>query len=41
VLLAVSQAAGGFFSIHPSESMGYCGRYVYPLDSRAKSIFVQ
>jgi hypothetical protein len=27
---------GRFFSIHPSESMGYCGRYVCPLDSRPK-----
>jgi hypothetical protein len=35
--------AGGWaiFSIHPSESMGYCGRYVCRLDSKAKSIFVQ
>jgi hypothetical protein len=36
-VLAVSPEAGRFFSIYPNESMGYCGRYVCPLNSERKA----
>src|SRR6266849_5318032 len=39
-VLAVSQEYGRFLSIHPTESMGYCRRYVCPLDSGVQNIFV-